>query len=233
MALLRQVILAVSLITLACSNGGSDTSPLSTPSVPASSPAANPTAAANQATARPVVVTQAMLASIVINAQEVGGLYGSTTFNQSRTNVTDIPTAFSSSPELGQFLTSQNVAGVYNAWTATAQCLVCAVQVPFMIFPAESAASAAYDRIRQVNQSIFQNVASVNGFSSYWNASFCQTGTFTSGTQTLNWLFCAARKGNTVFTAAVGGFNFNAQTVGDAIRAYAMRVENYLKTQFP
>jgi hypothetical protein len=225
------LLLAAGLAALLAACGGSGDADLPQsvePTVVISRPTSPPAP-----TARPAVVTQAMFSQISITSQEVSALYGSTPFTQQRNNFTDITVAFTSSPELGQFLTGQNVTGSYNSWAATSGCVVCAVQVPVMVFPNDNAATMAYDRIRQVNQSIFQNVQQANGFGSYWNASFCQNGTYTSlAGQTLNWMFCAARKGNAVITVAIGGFNFDANNVGNAVRAYAMRVENYLKTQF-
>jgi hypothetical protein len=232
-SILPSFLLAAAALLSACGGDSDSDAPASLqPTVVVSQPtAAQPTAAA---TVRPVVVTQAMFASIGIDTNEVTGLFGSTPFMQQRTNVTDINMAFSSSPELSQFLTSQQVSGSYNAWTATGPCTVCAVQVPVMAFPNENAATMAYDRVRQVNQMIFQNVQQAPGFSSYWNSSFCQNGTFaTAAGQTLNWMFCAARKGNAVITVAVGGFSFNQMQVGDGVRRYATRAETFLKTQFP
>ena len=48
----------------------------------------------------------------------------------------------------------------------------------------------------------------------------------------MQWYFCALHKGNLVVTTAVGGFNFNTTTVGDAIKGYAGAVETYLKAHF-
>jgi hypothetical protein len=225
------------LVTLTAACGGDDNTDSDGGSTTAPPPAAvapppPPAAQASATPGRPVVLTQAMFASIGIDQNEVTGLFGSTPFMQTRSNVTDIPSAFSSSPALGMFLTGQNVQGSYNAWQATAQCTVCAVQVPVMIFPNEAAASAAYVQIVQVNQSIFQNVTPVAGMSAYWDSSFCQTGTFTSNNQTLNWLFCAMRKGNAIITMAVGGFNFDANAIGNSVRRYGARAETFLQSQF-
>jgi hypothetical protein len=193
-----------------------------------------PSAAASPGAARPVMLTQAQLSSIAITQPEVAALFGTAPFGQTQTNVGDIRTAFSSSPQLGDFLVSQQVAGAYNAWTAMGQCLVCAVQVPVFYFPTEAAATAAYQRVEEVNRMIFQGVNQLGTVGQYWDQSFCQLGNFTSAAgQTLRWIFCAMREGNAVITAAIGGFNFDANMVVTNIRTYATRVENYLKTQFP
>ena len=41
------------------------------------------------------------------------------------------------------------------------------------------------------------------------------------------------RKGNAVITVAIGGFTYDANAVVTSVRAYATRVETYLKSQFP
>jgi hypothetical protein len=89
----------------------------------------------------------------------------------------------------------------------------------------------AYQRVQQVNQAIFQNVAQAANLAAAWDSSFCQNGTFSSGGQTLNWLFCAARKANAVVTVAVGGFNFNPDGVLTTVRTVANRWDTYLGTQ--
>jgi hypothetical protein len=164
-----------------------------------------------------------------MTADEVKGLYGTTPFMQSRTNVTDVKIPYSSSPTLGDFLTGQNVSALYNAWGATAQCVVCAVQVSLLAFPDAAAATAGHQKVEEVNRAIFQNVTAQPPPGAFWDAGFCQSGTFTSGAQTLNWLFCAMRKGTGAITVSVGGFNYDPKVVGDAVRAYAARVEAILK----
>jgi hypothetical protein len=178
-------------------------------------------------------VGQGQIRNLIIAQNEVQALMPAG-FNQTRTDVTDIPSAFSSSPELGQFLTSQQVIGLYNAWNAlTPQCSICAVQVPVLYFPNENAASMAYQRVESVNRMIFQNVSQQGNLGAYWDNSFCQLGDFASQQGTTRWVFCAMRKGNAVITVAIGGTNFDANAVLGNVRNYATRIETYLKAQFP
>jgi hypothetical protein len=110
---------------------------------------------------------------------------------------------------------------------------VCGVQVPVLAWSNEAGAAAGYAKIKSVNENIFKNVKPQAGLGPYWTSSFRQTGDFTNAqNQTLQWHFCALHKGNLVVTTAVGGFNFNVTTVGDAIKGYATALETYLKSQF-
>jgi hypothetical protein len=186
---------------------------------------------APQPTVRPLVVNQTHQQQITFTQAELATLFGSTPTMQSRSNVTDVRQAYASSTELGDFLANQQATGLYNAWTATAQCTVCAVQVSVPIFPNEAAATMAYQRVQQVNQAIFQNVAPAANLAAAWDSSFCQNGTFTASGQTLSWLFCAARRGNAVVTIAVGGLNFDPNAVLTAVRTVANRWDAYLRTQ--
>jgi hypothetical protein len=184
--------------------------------------------------ARPTVVNQSHLAQMSFNAAEIMALYGSTAFTQMRMNETDISLAYTSSPELQQLLRSQNAAGRYDAWSASAQCTICAVQSPVLYFPNDSAATQAFERIRQINQTIFQNVQQQPSVGPYWDQSLCQIGQFTTmAGQTLTWHFCAMRKANAIKTTSIGGFNLNAMQLNEAVGGHASRVEAYLKTQFP
>jgi hypothetical protein len=231
--------LLLTLALAACGGDGEEppggNQPAANPTTPPAAATSQPTAAAPTAapTARPVVLNQTQQSQLILTQAELSSLFGTTPFQQIRSNIADVRQAYASSAELGDFLASQNATGLYNAWSATSQCVVCAVQISVPVFPNEAAATMAYQRVQQVNQAIFQNVAQAQPLGASWDSSLCQTGTFTSSGQTLNWLFCAARKGNAVVTVAVGGFNFDASNVANQIRTAANRMDAYIKAQFP